>query len=651
MINKGGIFFEKHAEKVVLVILGLLSIWLFITRVAMSPYSVEYGNKKYSPGKIDAEISKDAELLQKILTKKPDEKEPYSSCAGDFLARIDSAIGNIDVSVYLLNPSRVSTEMAMQRKFWLPEIGGVNEVAIECIRAAAYIPIQKVTLQTPYSETASEVNVIDLVTVEGKINISAIYKEFYESFAGPHVKAEWCDPCLAKPTFGAVELQRQELLADGSWSGWSIVPRASIEARKEMFTLIEDVNDLPAGGMKVRSLQFNNFWVQRELLQPEAYQIASAEENWLPPSLHKRFLKELADKNMQEKRALMMAQTEERQAGINKMRPKRVAAGYGETKRRSTSRADYGGGEYDDDESGGRRGSLGSERSLGQAKLRLARKEEKSRLARERKMSAPTEKSIQEEYIDTVLTQATDLSRKRDLLVFWAHDDTVEPEKKYRYRIRVGILNPIAGTNQFVEKDMARRNDVILWGEFSDTTETIDVPGRLYFFPLSVQETAKSVRVRVSKYVLGYWYSNDFTVKCGEDVGGVVTYEIEETQKGQAETVSTTPETINYFTGAFLLDFVPRSDWPVVGSSVLKKRYYDMLYSYDGNAIEHIAIKPSYWTKDLRETFNGIVKAEKLPRQPLQAWGSGISGLGSTSAKPRYEEYYEEEEDDYYEGD
>jgi hypothetical protein len=648
MINKGGVFFEKHAEKVVLVIFGLLSIWLLITRIAMSPYRVEYGNKKYGPGKIDAEISKEAELLRKILNNKPDEKEPYSSCAGDFLACIDSAIGGIDVSAYPLNPSRVSTEMAMQRKFWLPEIGGVNEVAVEYIRAAAYIPMQRVTLQTPYSETVSEVNVIDFVTVEGKINISAIYKEFYESFAGPDVKAEWCDPCLAKPIFGAIELQRQELLADGSWSDWSVVPRASIEARKEMFTTIEDVNDLPAGGMKVRLLQFNNFMVQKELLQPDAYQIASAEEKWLPPSLHKKFLKELADKSMQEKRALMTAQTEERQAGINKMRQKRVGTGYGKTKRRSTSRADYGGGEYDD-ESGGQRGSIGGERSLGQAKLRLARKEEKSRLARERKMSAPTEKNIQEEYIDTVLTQATDLSRKRDLFVFWAHDDTVELEKKYRYRTRVGILNPIAGTNQFAEKDMARRNEVILWGEFSDTTEVIDVPGRLYFFPLSTQETAKSVRVRVSKYVLGYWYSNDFTVKCGEDVGGVVTYEIEKTQKGLSETVSTTPETINYSTGAFLLDFVPRNDWPVVGSSVLEKRYYDMLYSYDGSTIEHIAIKPSYWTKDLRETFNEIAKAERLPRQPLQAWGSSASGLGSSLAKPGgYEDYEEEDyEDDY----
>jgi hypothetical protein len=643
MINKGGIFFEKHAEKVVLVIFGLLSIWLLITRVAMSPYSVEYGNKRYSPGKIDAEISKEAELLREMLNNEPDEKEPYSSHAGDFLAFMDSAIGNVDISAYPLNPSRVSTEVTMQRKFWLPEIGRVNEVSVEYIRAAAYLPMQKVTPQTPYSEAASEVNVIDLVTVEGKINISALYKEFYESFAGPDVKAGWCDPCLAKPIFGAVELQRQELLADGSWSDWSIVPRASTEARKEMFTIVEDVNNLPAGGMKVRLLQFNNFWVQRELLQPDAYQIASAEEKWLPPSLHKKFLKELADKSMQEKRTLMMAQTEERQAGINKMRTKRVAAGYGETRSRLTSRVDRSAGEYDD-ESGGRRGSIGSERSLEQARLRLARKEERNRLARERKMSASTEKNIYEEYMDTVLMPSTDLSRKRDLLVFWAHDDTVELDKKYRYRIRVGIFNPIAGTNQFAEKDMARRNDVILWGEFSDTTEVIDVPGRLYFFPLSVQETARSIRVRVSKYVLGYWYSNDFTVKRGEDIGAVVTYEIENTPKGGTEAVSTTPETIDYSTGAFLLDFVPRNDWSVIGSSAVEKRYYDMLYSYDGGTIEHIAVRSSYWTTDLKERFSAIAKAERLPRQPLQAWGSSAIGL----AKPVYEEYYEEEEDDYY---
>ncbi len=49
MSKKDSNFFEEHVEKIVLVVVGLGCLWLFITRVLLSPIHVEYDNKKRNP--------------------------------------------------------------------------------------------------------------------------------------------------------------------------------------------------------------------------------------------------------------------------------------------------------------------------------------------------------------------------------------------------------------------------------------------------------------------------------------------------------------------------------------------------------------------------------------------------------------------------
>jgi hypothetical protein len=77
---------------------------------------------------------------------------------------------------------------------------------------------------------------------------------------------------------------------------------------------------------------------------------------------------------------------------------------------------------------------------------------------------------IVDDYEEIQLSPLDDFSRE-DEIVFWAHDDTVEPGKVYRYRIRLGVLNPVAGTNQLSAKDSSMKNKAVLWSDFSDITE------------------------------------------------------------------------------------------------------------------------------------------------------------------------------------
>jgi len=451
-----------------------------------------------------------------------------------------------------------------------------------------------------------------------------------------------------------------------------------------MFEVIEDVEKLPPGGMKVRLLQFDDRVVRMDLLQPKAYKIASAREEWFPPSLHRMFLQQLREKEMEQRRAAIEAAREAERAGREQdFERRREGRGVRSTEpwRRSVGRS------YEDIEgsyefAGGgtsvrgrrprtSRSERGSDRLSSPRRIEREERErekERLRLARSREVSRTTSVGdVYREFNGILITRRTDLARMREPLVFWAHDDTVEPEKHYQYRIRLGVFNPVAGTNQFSEGYRGLKNKVVLWSKFSDITEAVELPGRLYFFARDIQEAGKIVTVQVSRYVLGYWNSKDFAVKQGEVIGKVVESETTSASRRRATAeeytvayeeyteeelramgagivpmVRTVPETIDYATGAVLVDIIAVNDWSG-GKNLHRRGYFDMLYTFDGMNIERMPIRTRYWAKELLIMFNEIRKSEKEPREPFRDWGSKVTEGAPVISEPEYEEEYYEE--------
>jgi hypothetical protein len=611
MSKKGSNFFEEHVEKIVLAIVGLVCLWLFITRVLFSPNYIKYDNDKFAPGAIDNRISKQAAVLENKLNRKPEPKQPYEPRVDNFIALFNSAISDIDISLSLPQPIISSRGITDNRVYRIPLIGEANEVSVEHIRTVAYVPNGAVDEENVYGPDNSGPNDIDFVTVEAKFDVSGLYKRFNESFAGEYIQQDWRDPCLANPIFAAVQLQKQELLSNGSWSDWQTIPRSRIDHRKRMFEVIEDVNDLPPGGIKVRLIQFNDAEVRIDLLQPEAYRIASAKEEWFPPSLHRKYMEYQKEINVIERREAAAGKKVERE-GERSERRSRTAG----TKTRPAGQSGVG-----------MPMEIGGERSLGApvpaparktppGKTQTDRKSEKERPQKSKEVSKTID-DVYREFDEVLITESTNVAKMDKPLLFWAHDDTVELGKSYRYRIRLGVFNPIAGTNQFTEQDKSLKNKVILWSKFSDTTETVDIPGTLYFFPREIQEAIKAVTVQVSKYVLGYWYSKDFTVKQGELIGKVGEYKITEEEESKKVTV---PQTVDYTTGAVVVDMVLVTDWSG-GNNLHVNRFFDLLYSFNGKDIERRPIKSRYWTEALQNKFNEIKRYEKEPKEPLRNWG------------------------------
>ena len=697
---KIGSFFEEHVEKIVLVIVGLVCVWLLITRVMLSPNEVLYGDEKYSPSAIDKKVYEEAELLSQKLKEPPKDPEPYTSKLSEFTALLNSSLRDIDVKKGPQVPYAIEGIREKGGQYRLPLIGGVNEVAVEHIRAVAYVPTVAVTPESPYDKAPHEPNDIDLVTVEAKFDIEGLSKRLRHSFVDD-VAEQWADPCLARPIFAAVQLQRQEFGEDGSWSDWQVVPRSKIDHYGKLFEIVEDASSLPAGRLKVWKLQFDDPQLQIDLLQPEAYQIASAYEEWYPPTIHVKWLEMKRKEEIEEKRKEREEEQKSNEStDLRRARSPRAGAGVrggrlgGGVSDIGGTGSPYGGVGQDTTLRRGSRTGSSRRRStndgygLGQGLPTDRRTRGRGRGGTEPggiedylipglpgdrlTRRGPSMNDVYDEFDKIRLTWRTPLEKMKDPLVFWAHDDTIEPRKSYRYRIRLGVFNPVAGTNQLSEQDISRKNEVVLWSEFSDVTEPVEIPGRLYFFAKHILEAANIVTVQVSKYVMGYWNSEDFKVSQGDIIGGVVETEPERPEISRLdprsrvdprsrldsrmmmdsrmgpvirpEDQAVTPETIDYSTGAVMVDAVAVNDWS--GDKTLStRRYYDMLYSFDGTDIEHMPIRMSYWAKDLQKWYGEIRLLEKEPREPLKAWGTG--GRRRTR-EIQYEDYgdeylYEEE--------
>jgi hypothetical protein len=70
-----------------------------------------------------------------------------------------------------------------------------------------------------------------------------------------------------------------------------------------------------------------------------------------------------------------------------------------------------------------------------------------------------------------------------------------------------------------------------------------------------------------------------------------------------------------------MVDAVAVNDWSGE-KSLSTRRYYDMLYSFDGTDIEHMPVKPAYWATDLQDMFREIGILQRVSPEPLKDWNT-----------------------------
>ena len=654
MSKKRDNLFERYVDKVVLGVIGILCLWLLVVFVLGNPYAAEYGGHRLGPGEIDSYIEK--QEVHQLLSRLEEAPKPkiYNKNRGTgFAKKFACSISNISDDVYIPIPGYAGKVSVDSRIYLVPEIDEVSNAAVERVRSVAYVPAEVVGVDNPYRSVAAELGDIDFVTVEVSFDVASLYKNFEQCFAGRGVRKDWHDKNLAKPVFAAVGLERCRLLDNGSFGEWQEVPRTKIDYLKSMLNGIpEKIDDKHT--VNLLMVKFDEFYVQKDILQPEAYDFAASNENWLTPKFHREYAKLLKAEEEKIRREQQRgtetggrASQMGRQGGTT---GSRRSTGAGRSSRsgsgRSGGTAARGGragtsGARGRTNTGGRRDSRRTSartRTDGSGLTGLDRAQERDK----RKKKERKAEDVYKDFEKILMTDKTKLDKMREPLVFWAHDDTVVPGQSYQYRIRLGIFNPIAGRDWFREDQKHFKEEPILWSKYSDVSETVNVPLMMHFFPLDVAPgEEKSVKIKVAKYHYGRWRSEDFKVRPGEVIGKVVEKELKDKGRqliGYAQSIGGSDgdskvEVIDYSTGAALVDVVQTSDW--TGINVLRERNYaDILYTKDDVSIEHLAVKNRNWPTQLQQQFNTI-KAAESEVVTLRGRGSGgFQPAGVPSGRP-----------------
>lgn len=527
---------EQHFEKVILgavsaVLLGVVSMQ-FLTQ----PNAVRVGNSPspVPPDRVFETIKTDAdELLAKMRNVDPALPEvPEQDVATQF-ARVSGLAAADAVRV-----TRFGTDVKVEQRtvgeataetatiYAMPALpvptapaGATFRATIDPIEATAnealrgYLPAQQ-----PYDTVA--------VSVEGLISGELLRQSLEvdpDGDQGPTrpLPLSWWRGNL---DLLGVEVERQELGADGAWGGQTIIAGVPGEV-----SLLEEAR---TGGITPAALVEVAQHAQgymRQIAQPE-FPATIAGPDWVRPSE----LQEgdfLSDEDRDIARLQKRLETYDRQIAAKQKQIEEVGGGGGGVDLRREESGGGGGGRRS---AGGGGGGQPSQRTTvdrdQQRRDQLQRDIDTIERNRQRTIDDLADLGVsvendqdQNQPKDETEQPLPTLLDAEDLPV-WVHDFGVEPGKTYRYRMRVVLNNPLYAKEQYLaETQQSVASSPTIEGGWSAWTAPVEVERDRHFFVVSASESDQigngpRAAVEVYQFYYGYWRKGSTTLEPGDSI-------------------------------------------------------------------------------------------------------------------------------------
>lgn len=584
---------ENQIDKIVLgvyVFISLILLWLYVIG---NPYGqkiqVRGREKKVGPSQIDINIKQEVDNAIPELDELADPLPSVPSYFSDYDRLVQCSISDISSSVKIPYPGAGEVVMQEDRLYALPEIPALNEIQTGTLRGAAQIPTEDIGPDRPYESAVRETADLDLITISARFDVQRLYNNFQQSFMGPRLKTSWKDSSLATPVFARLDLQRRTKQQDGHWGSWEVVKRTKIDTYHKLLSELPYTLDTSQFGIEVWMSQFKNQKVQFDILQPESYSFTVSRLEWMPPE----YLNEAEDILEKEEAQAQRKQLEERQ------RQREQAARTTDTRRATTRRTQPRQPRTQ------RRDERTTRQGLGYQDARTTRTASR----RER-----TVEDVRKDFEEELLDEKKEIFSLQNPVLLWAHDDTVEPGQTYQYRIRIGVFNPIAGKDWLTSEQAEYKDQIVLWSDYSEPTPELDIPRRIYMFPMEVvaaKETpaeADGVKVAVAKYHLGRWRDHEFDVYPGEIIG----HEVEDTEKKTSDRemlgnyemmmpgMNQDQDIVDFTTGIILVDVFKEIVW---GSRLRPFELDSVLFHDSGDHMQRMPVGKSNWPSEVRSQY------------------------------------------------
>jgi hypothetical protein len=600
---------ELLLDKAVLGVAGIASLLILVFFVIGTPNAAEIDMQKLSPGQIDKAINTKAQGILEQFKKAPADSNEYKSQKPAYLALMSDSINNIKTEIIFPKaPYSTRAPTDPNRKYRVPSIENIANPTVVSVKMAAYVPTEELSDTLTYADADTKLTDVDLVTVESSFNAKKLYDSFRSAFAGKNIPAGWKNEQYAKPVFAVVELQRRTAQPDGSWSDWETVPRTKICHLKKALALPKKAAEYE---IQLSIVQFAKPEMMYEILQPAVYDNAIPADPWLCPSLYNERAKRLEKDEAERKK---IAAEAEKAAKLSEKASRSAVTTRPSAATRpsaSTRQPTAGGGDM----------GMGT-RSAGTATRPQPTRQPSPQPqpistprqptgGRTTVTTKPSTAEISElESFKALKLAETSKPEQMEKLVFWAHDDTTTPGEKYQYRMRIGVFNPIAGKDWFNEDQKNFKDKTILYSNFSEPSESVEITERLKFFATNLREVPKgnsvdkTIEIKVARYTLGNWVTKVFNVKSGEQIGAIV--DAAETRLAKA---SEEIKTVDLSTGAVVIDCRRVSQW--TGTGTLRQKEFDeLMYSLGSNSIQTVPIRERCWPEDVVKLYKEITQAE-----------------------------------------
>lgn len=579
--------FEAHLEKIAIGASILVFLWVLVTRFVLVT-GIETSNGVQPVIEIVKDKADEAKEIwdrtksngvSPVLVPPP--KNPTEDVA--FLA---SSVDTLPLGP--INTTQVEADAIHEKIANFPKaIISPHSLSIAIYHTRASLE----STETSY-DGDEELQDIDFVTVEGMFSMEQVRSLYRQSFQNPSLKHPVEYP---KPIVAAVELQRSQLLPDGRWSAWQRISRLDVDPEGISDLASEEFTDYSLEKYKAILNVRSNALVQKRILQPVPYSLL--DDEWLPPT-------EQAKRKKEESKMLRGP------AG----RPGFGPGGFGAGSQRPKRDSDVEREEIIEED---------LEEYVPRGTGRSSTRRGYTTSGRQRGSVRSPEREEAETYL------------QEEELSFWTHDQSVVPGVTYRYQVRVGFFNPIAGTDRFLPGDISKKNKLILWSAFSSNQagehKFVKVNKRVCFFPLQARSGDKAIAtVEVFRQHEGQWYRRTYPVIPGSTVGAMDLPEKSASNlrkpPGTTATTSTEPEPepekIDFRTGVTIVDITPETaHWYSSGSSSTRKEEStpDLVYRDVDGFMKSVPVNRSCWPQELRQQRDYIMKKRREAKAQFRA--------------------------------
>jgi hypothetical protein len=129
----------------------------------------------------------------------------------------------------------------------------------------------------------------------------------------------------------------------------------------------------------------------------------------------------------------------------------------------------------------------------------------------------------------------------------WAIDFNAQPGQTYRYRVRVGIVNPLFNKSNLPKDQLEEhQSKFLLFSKHSEWTKPVTIERLQHFFVIGGNRNPApgNVAFEVWKFHDGQWRNEEFRAAPGDPIGGLRT----------VRAPGVEPTDVDFYTGAVLVD-------------------------------------------------------------------------------------------------